>query len=211
MLSKSQVEAAQKLYLNGDYASAAINYDLLVKKESYNPYLLVNSANADYSNGNYGHAIAKYYQAKKLIPRDKDLNQNLDIALNAVKLEQPAMLGYAYMTLAESFILLLLANLIFIFRRKLLPKTALRYLAIVIFVFTLLNFAFITYSQEIKTHAVVVNSSSRAHSGNNHAYPELFELLSGQIIQVLRSDAGWSEVLKGSKRGWVPSSDLELI
>ncbi len=211
MLSKSQVEAAQKLYLNGDYAEAAANYDSLLAKEPNNAYLLVNSGNADYSNGSYGTAIAKYYQAKKFIPRDKDLNHNLEMTLNAVKLEQPAMLGYNYMTLAESFILLLLANLVFIFRRKLLVKTALRYLAIVVFVFCLLNFGFIAYSQEIKNHAVVISSSAHARSGNNAAYPELFELLSGQIVEILREDSDWSEITKGDKRGWLSNTELDSI
>ncbi len=210
MPSKSQLDYAQKLYLNGDYAQAAEGFAAMARQEASNPYLLINTGNAYYRSGDYGKALAKYYQAKKYIPRDKDLNHNMQMLLDELKLEQPAMLGYGYMTLFESFLFLLLANILFIFRRRFLPKTALRYLMIVIFSFSVLNFLFIANNQEMKKHAVVV-TATHARSGNSEQFPELFELLSGQIVELVGSDEGWSELSLADKRGWVSNSEVVTI
>ena len=210
MPSKSQLDYAQKLYLNGDYAQAAESFDTMSKQDANNPYLLINTGNAYYRSGDYGKALAKYYQAKKYIPRDKDLNHNTQILLDELKLEQPAMLGYAYMTLFESFLFLLLCNILFIFRRKFLAKTALRYLMIVIFSFSVLNFLFIANNQAMKHHAVIV-AATHARSGNSEQFPDLFELLPGQIVELVGSDEGWSEISVDGKRGWVAKAEIDSI
>ncbi len=211
MLSKTQIDAAQKLYLNGDYAEASINYESLLKKDPSNPYLMTNTANAYYHAGDYGKAIAKYYQAKKYISRDKDLNHNLQMALEEVKLKQPAMLGYGYMTITEAFVMLLLANLFFVFRRKLLPKTALRYLAMVLFVAAALNFSFLIYSQKIKSHAVVTVASAQLRSGNDEGFPALTELVSGQILEISAQDGAWYEVNVAGTEGWLKRAELIVL
>ncbi len=210
MLSKSKLDYAQKLYLNGDFAQAAEGYAALLKHDSKNPYLLINTANAYYKAGEHGKALANYYQAKRYIPRDHELNNNLQLLLDEVKLKQPAMLGYGYMTLMEAFLLLLLTNILFVFRKKFLHKTALRYLMIVIFVFSLLNFLFIANNQVMKRHAVII-SAAQLRSGNSEEFPELMELLPAQIVEVIGTDNHWSELVIDEQRGWLSDSALDLI
>jgi len=208
MLDKTQLASAQKLYVNGDYAAAIEAYEAL--DDATNPYLMINMANAYYKAGDYGKAAAKYYQAKRHIPRDADLNNNLGMLLDELKLNQPAMLGFGYMTVFEAFVFLLIANLLFVFRRKIVSKTALRYLLIVLFVFSLVNFIFIANNQVMKEHAVVV-AASQARSGNGEEFPELFELMPGQIVDLVGHDSHWSELMVNGKRGWLADSRLEKI
>ncbi len=207
----SKLELASSYYVNGDYQLAVEAYNELKQEYPANPLITVNLANSNYKLKNYGKAIRNYYQAKKIIPRDKELNNNLSIALNEIELKQPAMLAFNGVNLVESLILVLILNILFILRNRMHLPNAVKSILSILFILSVLNLAFVAYEQKLKHYAVVTEISTKAYSGDNDAYSELFELLDGQIVELVRPEADWSQIKYDGSLGWVRNESLETI
>lgn len=204
------IEGAEQSFLDGDYELAVQNY-IDIENANHNPYILGNIANSYFKNSNYGKSVLYFYRAKKFIPRNKDLNKNLKIVLDEIKLQQTPMLAYSWLNLWESLIFFMIFNLLFILRNILFKKNSKKFLLILIFIFSTLNLSWIFYEQNIKKYAVITSISTKAFSGNNEAYAEIMELLDGQIVTVLREEKEWSKIKLGSNIGWVTNDAIEKI
>lgn len=81
--SQSTLEAsyrsANTLYQSGQYQQAAEKYEQ-VARSIQNSAVYYNLGNAYFRLGNRGKAILNYERARRLIPRDKDINFNLKVA-----------------------------------------------------------------------------------------------------------------------------------
>ena len=210
-MDQSKLELASSYYVNGDYQLAVEAYSELKQEYPANPLIAINLANSNYKLKNYGKAIQNYYQAKKIIPRHKELNNNLSIALNEVELKQPAMLAFNGINLLESLILVLVLNVLFIFRNRMRLPNAVKSILSILFILSILNLCFVTYEQKRKHYGVVTEISTKAYSGDNKAYSELFELLDGQIVELVRPGAAWSQIKYDGSLGWVENESLEII
>ncbi len=208
---KLVLENAQEAYLKQDYSQSYELYSSLVDEFPDNPYLLINAGNSSYQMKNYGDSIAYFYQAKRIIPRNKDLNNNLELVLNQVELSQPPLLSFNYLTCFEFFILLLVVNLVFLFRKRIFKSTSRRFISAFVFVLGLLSFAYISYEQKIQDFAVIKKVSVQAYSGDDTAYSKIFELLDGQIIEVILEEDNWSKIKVNDLRGWVKNESLRAI
>ncbi len=207
----SQIELASSYYINGDYQLAVEAYTELKQEHPDNPFIAINLANSNYKLKNYGKAIQNYYQAKKIIPRDKELNNNLHLTLNEIELKQPMMLGFNGINLIESLILVLILNLLFILRNRIRLANLAKSILSILFILSILNLGFVAYEQKVKHYAVVAEISTKAYSGDNEAYSELFELLDGQIVELVRSGADWSQIKYDGSLGWVKNESLGII
>ncbi len=210
-MDSSNFKSAANAYLNGDYQSAADIYTELESDQASNPFIEINLGNAHYKLNNYGKAIKSYYQAKKIIPRNKEVNNNLSIVLNEVKLDQPAMMGFNVLNITESLILVLVFNLLFIFRNKLQISNLFKTIISIVFMLTIINLSFVAYEQRPQHYAVITQISTKAYSGDNDAYSELFELLDGQIIEIVRPGKKWSQIRYDGALGWVSNDSFEQI
>lgn len=205
------IEQAQDLYLNKEYDLAAESYDEIYELDTSNPYPLINAANSYYQIEQYGTALGKYYKAKSIIPRNKELNNNLVIVTNDIKLSQPPMLAYSFMTWTEAFMIFLVFNILFLVKKKISKLKTLSFLISFLFLVSGLNFAFITYEQKVKKHGVVNTVSTKARSGDDEAYTELFELYDGQIVDIISQEKQWSKIKHQGSLGWVENQNLEAI
>ncbi len=81
--SQSTLEAsyrsADALYQSGQYQQAAEKYEQIARSIQ-NGAVYYNLGNVYFRLGNRGRAILNYERAKRLMPRDKDINFNLKIA-----------------------------------------------------------------------------------------------------------------------------------
>ena len=112
-MNNEKLKQADEYYLNQDYILASDIYKNLLQEESDNPYLLINLANTQFHQKQYAKALAHYFKAKTIIPRDKELNNNINYAIQEIKANKlkdiyPAM----FFTISESLILLIAFNLL---------------------------------------------------------------------------------------------------
>ncbi|MDD9898816.1 MAG: hypothetical protein OXU45_07445 [Candidatus Melainabacteria bacterium] len=211
MLNKAELEAANQAYLNSDFALAQHSYQQLVKEEPHNPLLLINLANSEYQLENYGPAIQHYYQAKKFLPRSKEANTNLSIVLNEIQLKQDPMLAYNGLSLFESLVIFFVFNLLYLVKNKLKFNSSLKFLVIFCLAISSINLAWMAYEHKAKARVVVTEITTKAYSGDSEAYSELFEVLDGQILELVKAGDDWSQVKYGDQLGWVKNESYEVI
>lgn len=203
------VQEASKLYLSGDYYNAAKLYAKLDSKN--NPLVNINLGNSYYQLKSYGKSIKSFYEAKKIIPRNKEVNNNLSLVLNEIKLSQPNLLAYNGLSLLESSILFLLLNILFIFRNKLKLGNLIKVSISSLLILSALNLAYVAYEQKFRQYAVITDISTKAYSGDNEAYSELFELVDGQIVELVVIDKHWSQIKYQDTLGWVRNRNFDRI
>jgi tetratricopeptide (TPR) repeat protein len=210
-VDKIKLELASSYYVNGDYTLAVEAYAELKQEYPTNPLITINLANSSYKLKNYGKAIKNYYEAKKIIPRDKELNNNLSIALKEIELKQPNMIGFSGLNLLESLILVLILNILFIFRNRMRLANSVKTILSILLMTFVINLALVYRQQNTMNYAVVTEISTKAYSGDNSAYSELFVLLDGQIISVVKAGKNWSQIKYDGALGWVANQSFEKI
>lgn len=202
------IQEAAKLYLSGDYYGAA---KLYAKVDTENPLLEINLGNSYYQLKSYGKSIRSYYEAKKIIPRNKEVNNNLSLVLNEIKLSQPNLLAYNGLSLFESSILFLVLNLLFIFKNKLKFANFIKVSIISLLLLSTINLVYVVYGQKIMKYAVITDISTKAYSGDNEGYSELFELVDGQIVEIVIPGKEWSQIKYQDTLGWVKNRNFDRI
>jgi hypothetical protein len=79
------------------------------------------------------------------------------------------------------------------------------------FVVFLFATGYIMVEQKIKKHAVVTQISTPVYSGDNESYTEMFDLLDGQIVEIVREEKLWSQIQHKNNLGWVKKDSYERI
>lgn len=212
MLDQEKLETATQYYQEGDFETAAALFDELTVENPSNPYILINSGNSHYQLKEYGLATKAFLKAKKIAPRSKELANNLGLLQNEIKLEQPSLVSYSYMSFAESLILVILLNIVFLMRKKLFAsRPSMSFVINLFFIISVINAGFIGLNQKSQPKAVVSQISTMAYSGNSTSFSELFELLDGQIVFLMRQEDEWSQIKYSGEIGWVKNEDIEII
>ena len=208
---ETNLARAEKAYLEQNYAEASMLYAEIASKQPDNPFILINYGNTQFRLNKLGESLHKYYQAKQYIPRNKELNNNLGLALDKVKLSQPPMLSYSYLTWSEAFIFFLLFNVLFLFRKRITKNTTMRFVCILMFVVSLIGFGFISYEQKVQSFGVINSVNVQAYSGDDEGYSKLFELFDGQIVEVKQKQEEWSKIKVNNNLGWIKNENLKVI
>ena len=81
----SEVARANDLYANNNYQEAADVYESIHQSGLKNGYLYYNLGNTYIRLGKTGSAILNYIRAYKLIPRDENLQANLNFAIQQTR------------------------------------------------------------------------------------------------------------------------------
>ena len=206
---ESKLETAQKNYLAKDYELSLESYSgILEEQEHTNPYIIVNKAVSEFKNGHYGAALVDMYRAKKIIPRDKKLNTNIELVQEELGLNQPNLTFLNYFTLNEVLILLFITNLIFVFRWRLVKVATMRFIVSFIFTLTLAFSAYCFINQKVLDYGVIQTSSAKVYSGNNDSFSKIGELLEGQVIRVKSLEENWVQISFNDDLGWIQEDNL---
>jgi len=229
-----QDEKITELYRQGNafyereqYPEASRTYERIVLQGFHNGFIFYNLGNAHFKQNQIGRAILAYERAARLMPRDRDLKANLEIAnLRTVdRLENTdPWVGYRLLrsvtvnevTAATSLSgsLLFVIGILFVltdgntFRRRLFQ------IGIIVGTLFVLcsGTAAIRVYDEGRVEAIILSRECEARSGPANGEELLFSLHEGTKVTVVEERGSWKRIaLPDGNEGWVDEESLEEI
>ena len=222
----AQESPAQKAYNQGDYLEAAKLYQMQVKQTAKpSAALYYNLANSYYKLGLAPKAIANYYRAWRLNPRDKDIEHNLIFVMAQngqllIPADVPAAAFnlFFYLSIIELEGLLWLLGWLFVFvliiyfiNENKKTKRVLICLGIGI----ILVGAWYLARRPIDTKRLAVVNAVQAEvrSGPGESFPVNLSVPRNHIVQIKDSKDNWIQISIPAEKaqGWVLKDSLEEI
>ena len=221
--AQADLSEAEQLYRDGRFAEALGSYEKELKLYPNDPFLYYNIGNAYFKMGSNGLAVANYYRAYRLLPRDKDIRHNLALALASsgeqlVPADIPAVAYQAFFCLSYDelkgltyalFWLLALVGWVWLVKRK-AGKVAV--VLLVLFGISA-TWLYARHSLQTRTLAVVAAPSAEIRSGPGTNFPANATAAQGHLLDIVDKKDQWYEVIVNSQsiKGWVESSAIEKI
>lgn len=207
--------SAQKQYKSGAYEKAYLIFDGLIKEGYQTANLYYNFANTCFEVGEIAQSIAYYEKALKLHPNDEDIQSNLIYVKSSLGIDEGLSKSLWPQWVVQSIYViffvffwstLLLSGIYFINKKN----ERVRKYKWVLFVLTgmtaLLAIQSVqTYLTQKKVFAIVQDDIHLYRYPSSFAL-EVYEIFTGQKIEVLQSEGGWSKIkADGEKTGWIPA------
>jgi tetratricopeptide (TPR) repeat protein len=220
----SQSATAEELYNKGDYLGAAAEYQKQIEAAPSDPYLYYNLANSYFKAGDTDKAIVNYYRAFRLLPRDKDIKNNIAFALNDTgqklvpeDMPQTVFNIYYFLSIKELKGLVWICVWAFAFgfcifvftSKKHLGKRALILSAALVFVSAGWYFARLRQDSARKALSVVARAEIRSGPGDN--FPVSLNIPRAYMLTVTDTKGDWAHVETDSQNGWVLKKSIEEI
>ncbi len=232
----SESDARQLFYQGNIYYSkekfeqAIIDYEKALESGFESGPLYYNLGNAYFKQGSLGKAILNYLRGRRLMPRDVDLNANLNYARSLIKggatPSRTKWFRRIFFNLADSFslneITLITVALYFIGSIMIIllivtknSKKTLGYIAGLILALLLVSTSLFC-AQFCKTiiqkQAVVIARSSNAKFEPFGSATTFFTLNEGEVVSEITSRNGWIKIKRiDGKQGWIKTSAIELL
>ena len=224
--------AGQSAYDAGEYQQAIELYDQILRQGKESAQLHYNLGNAYFKADELGEAILHFEKAKKLNPRDGDIQHNLAIARVRVQdrinppdksLFMQIFDGLKYfLTINELATLVLLVVMLMsvaFAARKIINRDHLRrllgnLLVLLILVFLLLSPILVarTYEVQKSSRGIIVQEQVRAHAAPQQLSTEIFEIHEGTEVVVDQQQNDWYHIrLMDGKEGWIPLDSVGII
>ena len=217
---------ANRAYKEGQYRQAVSGYRRLLERGIRSGHLFYNLGNAYFRMDELGRAILNYERARLFLPRDPDLNFNLNYARDQVQDDIPHSRGFLQatffwvdsLTLRELFRGFAVLNLFFwavlgirLFRRAEWTYYAMILLAI-FWVSGGVSLGMKYHHLRNDRRAVILDREVSVLAGPDPGDTVFFKLHSGAVVELERSDEDWSLIsLPDKKRGWVRAASVERI
>ncbi|MBN2041249.1 MAG: hypothetical protein JW864_14500 [Spirochaetes bacterium] len=216
---------ANQLYKDGAYDEALNVYSEIEKSGYTSGDLWYNMGNTCYRLNMTGHAVLYYERAGRVMPRNPDLEYNLQYVRKFVKdaADVPSsflsdiLFWTESMTLNELFIIFVIINLLFwcaLILRLYIKKEWTYYFPVVLLVLWLvsgISWAWKYYYDATDSRAVILSEEVNVLSGPDEREKLLFQLHAGTIVMHDQSEEGWTLIRLDEKRGWVKNNDIEKI
>ena len=222
-LAQGQVAQAEELFRSGQFANALSIYEAELKNSPNDPYIYYNIGNCYFKMGSVGLAVANYYRAFKLNPRDGDIRHNLDLALRAggsrlVPSGLPASLHQAFFYFSSeelkglNYALFWLFSVAFgiwlFFRRG-------KRVVVACAVLWLLCAGWVWWRTSIDNEslAVVAAPMAELRSGPGKNFPPSATVAQGHLVTVEDEKDNWYEVIVKEQglKGWVAKDAIKNI
>lgn len=217
------LQQAETLYRDGRFAEALASYQNLLKTTPTDPFLYYNIGNCYFKMGEKGLAVANYYRAFQLDPRDGDIRENLSLALTSsgerlVPSGMPEVLHKAFYFLSFTelkglFYLFLwlscAAGAFWLLKRK--GKTAVFCMAVLLMLSG--GWLWLRANGEEGNLAVITASSAEIRSGPGSSFPVSANVTQGHLVKTGDLKDSWYEVVLNSRglKGWIEKSAIEKI
>jgi len=228
----SLFQRAQQQYDAEQYSKAVTTYQKILNQNIESASLHYNLGNAYFRQGELGEAILHYEKAKKLAPRDADIDYNLQVARVRIqdRIEPPESSflmkifnGIKYwLTLQElawtTGFLFLSGSIIFggwwLLNHSRL-KNFLLY-GLILWIIGILLVTPLLISRTIESvkerHGIVLSGEVAARSGPQNLSTEVFVLHEGTRVEVESIQNQWYQIrLIDGKEGWIPANALGII
>ena len=221
--AQTALEQAENFYRQGKFSAALGIYESELKKVPNDPYLYYNIGNCYFKMGSRGLAIANYYRAFRLAPRDADIRHNLTLSLSSVGERLvpsgvPVVLHQAFYSLSYSelkgllfallWLLCALASLWLLKRKwgRMLAASA-------VILLLCAGWFYLRHTLQVEHLAVIAAPVAEIRSGPGTNFPASASLAQGHLITVEDAKDEWYEVIVKSQglKGWVEKSAVEQI
>ena len=214
-------------YKEGDFARSIEMYEGIIKAGKASGNLYYNLANAYYRHGDLGKAILNYERAKRVLPRDGDINFNYKYVLSKVNLYEGeigrswlagAIKGHVdFYSVDEMFRGILL--LVFILGTLHLgglygrwPKPIVKPAFVVAACLLCIFIGGLLIKMKAQEGRAAVIKSSEAKFEPKESSTTHYKLLEGEMIKVLKEDGSWMKIERSDgKLGWLSRENLEKI
>jgi tetratricopeptide (TPR) repeat protein len=225
--SRLFLQAAQA-YKDGAFDRAAALYEKLLAQNIVNGSMFYNLGNAYLKAGKIGKALVNYRRAELFMPRDEDLQANIQYALQLTTDKIEGRDPYAYvknfcfwytkMNLRELAVLFLVFNLVLwgiaiarLFSRWEYLWLAL-YISIACAILLGISFGIKLYAFYYSPAGVVTAREISVRSGASRNDTALFQLHEGTEFDWLDEGGGWVKIqLRDGKKGWVQKDTVEKV
>ncbi len=217
---------APQLYNDGQYAAAAAAYERQTQQEPQNPYAYYNLANSYFKTGDIDKAIVNYYRAFKLLPRDKDIKNNLAFALSSTGQQfYPAGAPRIIFSFYYLFSSVELWGLTIVFAWLcaalfvLLKLGAKHKIIKRLFYFSLsglIIFALwygVRYPQNARRIGVISVSRAEVRSGPGQTFPVVISVPRSHLITLSDTKDDWVQITvnQDGSQGWILKKNMEEI
>ena len=219
-----------RLYEKGDYAGAVAEYEKVLSMGLESGNLYYNMGNAYVKEGRLAEAILSYRRARRLMPRDGDLEANLGYAELSVKDTFSSPRRNFFMRILNRFASLMTVNelaglsssvlilfwavamaslLLRGFREK-LGKLAL--IVLLVFLVSASLTAYKLYADLFHLEGVIMRDRVEVRYSPTADGTVAFNLHKGSRVGILRRRNGWVQVgLPGGKSGWIESDAVQAV
>jgi tetratricopeptide (TPR) repeat protein len=220
---------ANALYKDGQYEAAAKEYEQVLQAGLESGNLYFNLANAYFKAGEKGKAILNYERARRLIPRDPDLEANLAYAQSLTGADTcvPALwqrlafplaqrMPTSQLVWATSACYTLLLSGLAVYRLWPRRPRWLVYVSTTLAVLVLIVTTSLgqqVLSNDWRRQAVVITGGDTAarfepaDTGTVH-----FALKEGSLVRILDTREGWLQIARcDGLRGWVERTNVEQL
>lgn len=217
------LKTAEEYYRQGKFSDALQTYENILKNKPNDPFVYYNIGNCYFKMGSTGLAVANYYRAFKLAPRDADIRNNLSLAMAGAgeKLVpggvpeglHKAFYWFSYnelkgLTFLALWLFCTLAAVWLVKRRfGRMSVAALGVLCI------LAGWTYIRWQGEKENLAVIAAPIAEIRSGPGTNFPASASIAQGHLVTVQDAKDAWYEVVVKSQgiKGWVDSGAVEKI
>jgi len=214
-------------YKEGDFDRAIEKYEGILTGGKASGSLYYNLANTYYRKGKLGKAIVNYERAKRMLPRDGDVNFNIDYARSKANLfggeigkgvlsrmidehisfySEREMMQIIVMLAAALATLHLLSLYLRLTKVTVKPLIALLSLLVLIFVAGL---AFKLKNEDAQAIALIKGEAKfePRQEATTH-----FKVLEGDKLKVIKEEEEWVKIQRADgKLGWMPRQEIEKI
>jgi tetratricopeptide (TPR) repeat protein len=222
--SSSRITQANQLYNQSQFQEAAELYEQALTEGKTNGHLYFNLGNAYFRTGNLARAVLNYAKAQNLLPRDEDVEANLEYAVRQTEdqldgrkahLLESVLFWTRDFNLKEHTRALLWLNLAFWVTMavwlhiKTQASRSARNILLGLLILALMSTGFRGYLESRQNFGVVLPKTIDVHSGWNTDTATLFQLHQGALVSVSQEKEQWSEIeLPDGKKGWTQNSSL---
>lgn len=223
---------ANDLYAQGDFEKAIAEYENIAATGMVSGALFYNLGNAYYKSGELASAVLNFERAKLYMPKDKDLNYNLEMAHRMV-VDKIEMVDVFFLkrwvisvgnnlssdewtkTGLAAFVLFVVFLAFYTFGKSTAIKRMGFYLGIIMILLTAVSFI---YAGSLKNKiterngAIVFNPTVTVKGSPDESGTELFILHEGTKVSVRDSIGEWNEIVLGDGNvGWLKKSSIKKI
>ncbi|MCL6582127.1 MAG: tetratricopeptide repeat protein [bacterium] len=226
-----QLRQAHEYYRRGEYDLAAGSYLDLIHRGYQDAAIFYNLGNAYFKKGELGWAILFYEKARRLLPRDEDIRENLTYAhsLTIDKIEsKPSELlslvdkainflspNELTVAAASIYLILIVIGMLIIWKKEHpVRKRLLCLLAIFATIFILAAgvLFYRIWELEVAQIGVITAKVVEVKSGPEENLATLFSLHEGTTFSIQQQRGDWLQIaIKNGLNGWVQSKDIQKI
>jgi tetratricopeptide (TPR) repeat protein len=220
----ANISQASQLYNQNQFREAAEIYEQAIASGMENGHLYYNLGNAYFRMGNLPKAILNYVKAQNLLPRNEDVEANLEYAVRQTvdqldgrksRTLESILFWVRDLNLSEHKVALFWINLAFwivmaVRLRHQTPATqSARNILLAFLVLALISTGIRWHQETRQSIGVILPQQIDVHSGWNATTVVLFQLHKGALVSISQQKEHWYEIeLPGEKAGWTLKSNI---